>query len=80
MTSQGLVSPLYRLAPSESSISREESERRLKVKLQRLVAQYGEIDVLQRIRAYPVPKDLEATKAWVLLCAFALPTRHVEGT
>lgn len=80
MNSRGLVSSLYRLVPSDSAMSREESERRLKVKLRRLVAQYGESDVIKRIRMYPVSKNLEATKAWVLLTAFALPTRHREGS
>ena len=62
-----LVSSLYRLAPSDGAISKEEAARRLKLILQRLVRQYGEEEVRRRVRDVRLSSDEEATRAWILL-------------
>lgn len=62
-----LVSSIYRLAPQEGYFTRAEEERRLKAKCRRLVEQYGETEVLRRIRTYPVRREDDYLRAWIVL-------------
>jgi hypothetical protein len=62
-----LVSALYRLAPSEGAISKEEAARRLKLILHRLVTQHGAEEVRRRVRTAVLESHEEATRAWILL-------------
>ena len=72
-----LISALYRMAPSDSYISSDEAERRLKVKVRRLVEQYGETEVLRRIRAWPAAgREVEERKAWLVLTVYAAERRR----
>ena len=71
-----LVSSIYGLAPSDEYFTREEEERRLKAKCRRLVEQYGQAEVLRRIRAWPVRREDEALKAWVVLAVYAVESRR----
>lgn len=75
-----LVSRIYRQASTESWISREESERRLRLKIQRLVNDLGRDEVVTRIRAHPVNQDQAVVKAWLVLSAEASGERHRSGT
>ena len=63
------VSGLYRLAPSDAWPSREEGERRLRVKMRRLVTEGGVEGVVDRIRASRL--GTEADRAWLVLTAYA---------
>lgn len=66
-----LVSSIYQLAPTDAYVSTQETERRLKVKIRRLVGQLGQAIVLARIRAWPASRDEEALKAWLVLTVYA---------
>ena len=70
-----LVSSVYGLAPSEGYVSKDEAERRLKAKVRRLVEAHGQEEVLRRIRSWPVAKDDEAMKAWLVLTVYATERR-----
>ncbi len=73
-----LVSGIYRLAPSVTTYTPEESERRLKATMRRLVETLGAETVLRRIRAWPVAtKEEEVRKAWLVL---TMPATHASGT
>ncbi len=76
---RSLVSGIYRLAPPELLYSTaEESERRLKATMRRLVDDLGHEAVLRRIRAWPAAtKSVEETKAWLVL---TIPEPHRGGT
>jgi hypothetical protein len=77
----GLVSALYRQVASDGYVSKEESERRLKLAIRRLVNQYGKDEVVRRIRAYAVTNEQDETrKAWLVLEAWSVPDRHRSGT
>ena len=72
-----LVSALYRMAPSDSYISSDEAELRLKAKLRRLVEQYGQAEVLRRIRAWPTAgREVEERKASLVLTVYAAERRR----
>lgn len=68
-----MVSSIYRLSPPEHGYaSKEEQERRLKLKVRRLVAEWGVETVVRMIRKHEVhtPED-ENRKAWLVLTAYA---------
>ena len=71
-----LTSAIYRMAPSEGYVSPDEAERRLKAKVRRLVDQYGQDEVLRRIRTWPTTKENEARKAWLVLTVYASERRR----
>ena len=72
-----LVSYLYAMAPPDAYVSSDETERRLKAKIRRLVEQYGQAEVLRRIRAWPAPsREVEERKAWLVLTAYAVERRR----
>lgn len=75
-----LTSSLYRLIVADAWPSKDESERRLKVMVQRLVSEYGQAAVLARIHGYPVTKEQEPAKHWLLLTAWASAERQRGGT
>lgn len=76
-----LVSGLYRLAVADGWVNKEETERRVKVAVRRLVGIHGKERVVDRIRAFPVvSKDDEVRKAWLVLEAWAAPERSRAGT
>lgn len=62
-----LVSSIYRLAPSDGYLSSEEERRRLKIRLHRLIAEFGREHVLQRIRTWPVNRESEMVKNWLVV-------------
>lgn len=65
-----LVSSLYRWIPPEG-FNRDEADRRLKVKLRRLITEFGEEAVVNKIRNANVSKDMELMKAWLVLTTYA---------
>lgn len=75
-SSRGLVSSLYWQAPSDDFPDREEGERRLKMKMQRLVTEFGEEEVVRRLRAAVIPNDQEYMRAWMVLSAYAAAKRR----
>jgi len=62
-----LTSSLYQHASSEVLEDPTEARRRLRATLKRLVAIHGAEEVRRRVRGQKVSKDLEGTKAWILL-------------
>jgi hypothetical protein len=74
-----LVSSVYRLAPSDGYLSNEEERRRLKVRINRLITEYGRENVLQRIRAWPANRESEMVKNW-LVVAVEEYVIHRSGT
>ena len=75
-----LVSSLYRMTASDAYPNKDEAERRLKILIQRLVSQHGQAEVLRRIQEYPVPKDMETMKSWIVLTVWASRDRQRAGT
>lgn len=75
-----LVSSLYRLIPSEAWPNKDEAERRLKVLVQRLVSTYGQAEVIRRIQDYPVTKEQEGMRSWIMLTVWASKDRQRGGT
>ena len=72
-----LTSAIYRMAPSEGYVSKDEGERRLKAKIRRLVAEHGQERVLERIRRWPCgSKGDELLKAWLVLTVYATEARR----
>lgn len=68
------------MAPSEGGVDQREAERRLKVRMARLVREYGQEAVVNRIAAHRVPRELEAVKNWLVLTAWAASDRERSGT
>ena len=67
-----LVSSLYRLMKSEGgAVSKERGEERLTQTMQRLVTQLGREEVVRRIRAATVRKDMKLYQGWLVLTAEA---------
>ena len=67
----GLVSSIYRLAPPAGYLSKDEAERRLRIRMRRLVSRYGEAEVVRRLRLAEVPQAMELARAWMVLTAMA---------
>lgn len=70
--SRGMVSGMYRLEANPEYASKEETSRRIKLKLRRLVAQYGSDEVVRRLRQATVDSQSEAMRAWLVLEAMGL--------
>ena len=73
--SSGLVSSLYRRAPSFAPESERQIEARLDRVLQRLCATYGSVEVRRRIRASGLADDRLKAK----LVLLALTGKEVSG-
>ena len=72
-----LTSAIYRMAPSDSYISKDEAELRLRAKVRRLVEEHGQAEVLRRIRAWPeAGREVEERKAWLVLTVYAAERRR----
>ena len=71
-----LTSSIYRMAPSDSYITKDEAELRLRAKVRRLVEQHGQAEVLRRIRSWPAEgREVEERKAWLVLTVYAAERR-----
>ena len=75
----GLVSSIYRMAPSDTWLSAAESKDRLGRILQRLVNTHGEAEVLRRVRVAPVSQADAALKPWIMLTVFGMD-RQRQGS
>ena len=78
----GLVSGLYRLAPSDGYIDDHERERRVKVAVRRLLGAHGQDAMLTRIDVHLVTGDEVSLKARVRRVAeaqAALATMRAAG-
>ena len=71
--SQGLVSPLWAMAPSGDNFSEEERNLRARVALKRLVLVHGHADVESRLRGATVPPDAEPVRLRLLSTLATLP-------
>lgn len=71
--SQGLVSPLYDLAPSGSNISEEERNRRARTALKVVVGKHGHAEVETRLRGAAVSQDDEPARVRLLSILATLP-------
>ena len=82
VSSRGLVSPIYRLAPSETHHwDRDEAIRRTRLYLRRIAAGVGADETARRLRAHPA-RDLDeaARLTRLALEVETAPVRHVAGT
>lgn len=70
---------MYRLEANPEYASKEETARRVKVKLRRLVAQYGSDEVVRRLRSARVDDQSESMRAWLILEAMGLEEVRQRG-
>jgi hypothetical protein len=68
----GEISSIYRLAPPEGYVSKDASETRLRLRMRRLVNQFGQDEVIRRLRMAHVDADQEILRAWLVLSAMSV--------
>ncbi len=71
--SQGLVSPLYDMAPGGDYFTTEERNVRARAALKLLVGKHGHAEVETRLREATVPQDAEPVRLRLLSTLATLP-------